>query len=73
MGIVEKKSGEKEGLLDDLIAEIDTKNEDIRAEKDEQAQAEKPPVAAGEVVLGMTLKGSSNTEGSQEENSPQAQ
>ena len=54
-GIIERH-GEKEQLLDDLIMEVDEKEEAARAEKNEQNLHEKRLVAAGESIRGMALK-----------------
>ena len=54
-GIIERHGG-KEQLPDDLIMEVDEKEEAARAEKHEQNLHEKRLVAAGESIRGMALK-----------------
>ena len=53
-GIIEEH-GEQEQLLDDLILEIDEKEESVRVEKEEQTGKEAELVAAGENIRKMAL------------------
>lgn len=64
-GIIERY-GEKEVLMDDLIQEMDEKEEVIRAEKDEQTENEKRLLAVGEHIRLQALKRLGSEEGKEE-------